>query len=72
MHLVQARILFFSEANFTHCKLGFCFLLIVGLNFPLNFTLLQAEAYFFSQIVHCFVIWIIIINILVFGKSMVC
>ena len=52
IHLVQAFTLL-PEGKRTHCKLG-CFLfLMVGLYFPLNFTLLPTIVPFFPQIAHC-------------------
>jgi hypothetical protein len=52
MHLVQA-LTRFPDANFTHCKLGYCLLFIVGLNFSaLSLTLRQTTFGFLAQIAH--------------------
>jgi len=49
IHFVQAFTLF-PEGNFTHCKLGYCFLFVVGLNLvALNLTLRQTIFDFFPQ-----------------------
>ena len=70
MHLVQALTLS-PEGNLTHCKLGFCFLLIVGLYFPRSFTLRQAKIYFFPQIEHCLAICFDSIRIFYFFQDMI-
>jgi len=49
IHLVQAKTLL-PETNLTHCKLGFCFLLTVGLYLPLSFFKRQTLIGFFPQI----------------------
>jgi hypothetical protein len=54
IHLAQDST-FLPEGKRTHCKLGFCFLLIVGLYFPRSLILRQTRVYFFLQIVHCFI-----------------
>jgi len=55
MHFAQAFTLF-PEANLTHCKFGYFLFLMVGLYFPLNFTLLPTITPRFPQIAHCFAI----------------
>ena len=65
IHLAQAKTLFprkrawsprgfTPEANLTHCKFGYFLFLMVGLYFPLNFTLLPTITPRFPQIAHCF------------------
>ncbi len=59
MHFAQAKTLF-PEDSFTHCKLGSCLLLAVGLYLLLSFTLRQTRLYFLAQKKHCFFIKLII------------
>jgi hypothetical protein len=53
MHFAQAKTLF-PFGSLTHCKLGFCLLLEVGLYLPLSFTRVFAIADFFWQIEQIF------------------
>jgi len=55
IHLVQAKTRL-PEGNLTHCKFGYFLFLMVGLYFPLNFTLLPTITPPFPQIAHCFAI----------------
>jgi len=50
--LVQAKTRL-PDANLTHCKFGYFLFLMVGLYFPLNFTLLPTITPPFPQIAHC-------------------
>ena len=54
MHLVHAFTLS-PDNKRVHCKLGFCFLLMVGLYFPRSFTKRHAMLLDFWQIAHFFV-----------------
>jgi len=48
-HFAQAKIRL-PDGNLKYCKFGFCFLFVVGLNFPLNFILLKTLNFPFPQI----------------------
>jgi len=68
MHFAQALTLS-PDNNLTHCKLGCCLLLIVGLNFSaLNLTLRQTFFDFLAQIAHSRAIWFYYNKIFIFYK----
>jgi hypothetical protein len=68
IHLAHAKTRL-PDDNLSHCKLGYCLLFIVGLNFPaLNLTLRQTIFDFFPQIAHCLAIYINNIHFLKFFK----